>query len=380
VDLRKNRAKPKRDKAGWTRQFREGDRHIDESATVESVRAKGDLSRRRTIIVGDARDAALREGLVVALRGLIAEVEENPGPRAGDAVQTWACTVRRVLRTRLIKERHPIAVGDRVKFAPVEVAGETGRFALEGRELPEAVIEAVEPRRTTLVRQYERKVHAVAANVDVVVIVASANAPTLRPHLIDRYMVMAHHGGMRPVVCINKADLDADGAAAAVAKRYRCLGYRAIMTCVLDGLGLDELCDAVRDATSVFVGQSGVGKSSLLNALAPGFRLRVGELTEMERGRHTTTTAQLLKWPFGGHVVDTPGVRQFEFAEIEAHEIDDCFVEFVDLIPRCRFAGCSHTHEVGCAVKQAVEEGRIAPERYDSYCKMYEECAEKPRY
>lgn len=376
VDLRKNREKAARDKAQWTRHYREDSVQHEDAAKEQSVRAKGELSRKRTVVVHDdsVAEQTWRNGLVVRMRGLIAEVD--------DGKQLWACTVRRLLRTRLIKERHPITVGDRVRFAPVEVAGEQSQQVSKDRELPEGVIEDVEARTTTLVRHYDRRLQVVAANVDLALIVMAADQPTLRPHLIDRYLVAVHSGDMRPVVCINKTDLDRDGFATTVAERYRRIGYKALLTCVIDGRGIDELRETLRDQTSVLVGPSGVGKSSLLNALDPNLSLRVGSLTDLQRGRHTTTTADLLKWAFGGYVVDTPGMRQFDIAEVEATEIEAYFLEFVDLISQCRFPDCSHTHEEGCAIKAAVQEGDVFQERYDSYCKMYEECRakEKDRY
>ena len=143
---------------------------------------------------------------------------------------------------------------------------------------------------------------------------------------------------------------------------------------------MDELRELLAGQTSTLVGPSGVGKSSLLNAIEPGFSLKVGTLTDLARGRHTTTTARLLPWSFGGYVVDTPGLRQFELASVEAEEVEAYFKEFVDLIQQCKYPNCSHTHEANCAIKAAVEEGRITPERYDSYCKMYEECAARRHY
>jgi ribosome biogenesis GTPase len=374
IDLRKNRGKPARRKSGWTRQVRAGDERVEEATQFEAVRAKGDLSRRRTVIIGDepAQRSLWRDGVVVAVRGLVSEVDDGGG--------RWACTVRRMLRTRLISERVPITVGDVVRFAPVEQGGEPARVVSEGEALPEGVIEEVSPRKTVMTRQYERKVQVVAANVDQVVIVVAADRPTLRPHLVDRYLVMVHKGDMRPLVCINKVDLDGDGVAAEVSARYAGLGYRSLLTSVVDGRGIEELRGALQGQTSVVVGPSGAGKSSLLNALEPGLALKIGTLTDLERGRHTTTTARLLRWSFGGYVVDTPGMRQFELSGVEADELEAYFREFVGLIPQCRFPGCSHTHEVGCAVKEAVEAGGISGERYESYCKMYEECASRRKY
>lgn len=374
IDLRKNRAKPTRDKSEWTKGYHDGDVAREDTAGVENVRAKGDLSRKRTIVVDGTPDPdiQLHSGTVVRLRGLVAEVD--------DGKIIWACTVRRMLRTRLIQQRHPIAVGDKVKFQPVKMAGEQSTMMSMAEEMSEGVIDDVEPRKTILLRKYERKLQAVAVNVELVVIVVAADQPPLRPHLIDRYLVSIHQGDMTPLICINKADLDVDGIAAVVAQDYCNIGYQAVLTCTQDGRGLDELRERLKDHTSVFVGPSGVGKSSLLNAFDPALKLAVGTLSDLERGRHTTTTASLLRWRFGGYVVDTPGIRQFEPADVEPEELEAYFREFVPLVPQCRFKNCSHTHEVGCAIHAAVEEGMITHARYESYCKMYEECKANKTY
>ncbi|MCB9852954.1 MAG: ribosome small subunit-dependent GTPase A [Phycisphaerales bacterium] len=371
VEFRKNRGKAARDKAQWTRDFHRDAPKSDETSSSEAVRAKGDLSRKRTIVVDEGRGATLIPGTVVRMRGLIAEVD--------DGEKVWACTVRRVLRTRQIDERHPVAVGDRVRFSGVELGGESSVLTSDDRELSEGVIEEIEPRTTTLVRHYDRRVHVVAANIDLVVIVVAADQPTLRPHLVDRYLIAIHQGGMQPGICINKADLDADGYAAEVADRYRKIGYQVFLTSMVDERGIPALRDALTSRTSVLVGPSGVGKSSLLNALDPDLKLKVGDLSDLQRGRHTTTTASLLRWRFGGFVVDTPGTRQFDLARLASEEVEAYFKEFVDLVSGCRFPNCSHTHETGCAIKAAVETGEITNERYDSYVKIYEECRDKER-
>lgn len=371
VEFRKNRAKTARDKSQWTRQFQDDAEKSEEAVTHESVRAKGQLSRKRTVVVDEADTADLMTGTVVRMRGLIAEVD--------DGACTWACTVRRVLRTRQIDERHPVAVGDRVRFARVEMAGEGTTLMSDERELPEGVIEEIEPRTTTLLRHYDRRVQVVAANIDVVVIVVASDQPTLRPHLVDRYLVAIHQGDMRPVICINKIDLDVTGFAREVAGRYRSIGYSVVEACVPDQTGIDQLRAELSNRTSVLVGPSGAGKSSLLNALDSSLRLKVGDLSDLQRGRHTTTTASLLRWQFGGYVVDTPGTRQFDLAGIEAGEVEAYFKEFIPHIGGCRFPDCSHTHEIDCAIHAAVEAGGISAERYESYVKIYEECREKER-
>jgi len=367
VDLRRNREKSARDRTEWTRLYRSGSKKADDAAQGEQVRARGDLSRKRTIIESEFV-GALR-GTAVSMRGQIVEVH--------DGQQIWACTARRLLRNRLIDQRHAIVVGDRVVFTAVEVGGEASRAVSSEQSHPEGVIEAVEPRTTTLIRQYERRQHVIAANVDNVCVVVAADQPTLRPHLIDRYLVAIHKGGMRPVICINKADLDQEGFAAEVCERYRTIGYCAILASAPSGQGVEALRVELKDRTSVLVGPSGVGKSSLINALDPSYQLAVGKLSDLQRGKHTTTTARLLNWAFGGYIVDTPGIRQFELADVESAELEAYFKEFVDLIPDCRFPDCTHTHETDCAVVTALEAGRVHPERYDSYCRMLEECREK---
>jgi ribosome biogenesis GTPase len=371
VEMRRNRAKTTRGKGDLTQKYRSEDVKTEDSKNTENVRAKGGLSRKRTIILHEEEtgETSLRDGVVVALRGLIAEVDEGG--------QIWGCTVRRMLRTRTIQERHPIAVGDKVRFLPVESGGKEGVAMSAAHSLREGVIEEVAPRTTTLMRQYERRVQVVAANVDLAVIVMAADQPTLRPHLIDRYLVSAHMGAMRPIICINKADLDVDGFAAEVAERYTAIGYTAILTSVVEGRELERLREVLRNQTSVLAGPSGVGKSSLLNALDPNLRLEVGTLTDLQRGRHTTTTARLLRWAFGGYVVDTPGLRQFDLTGIEAEEVEAYFREFAELVQQCGFPNCSHTHEENCAIRAAVVEEIISPDRYESYCRLYEECVSK---
>lgn len=367
VDFRKNRGKAARDRT-WTRRVKAGDETVHDAENVENVRAKGSLSRKRTIIVrDDPVQSGWQKGIVLTMRGLVSEVD------AGGKV--WACTVRRKLRTLLISHRVPLAAGDEVWFSP----GDAASGAADGA-LPEGVIEHVAPRRATLLRQYERRQQVVAANVDNAVITMAAEQPKFRPHLIDRYLVAIHAGEIRPILCMNKRELDEDGTAAETVELYQSLGYKALFVSAARGEGIDELRSLLMAQVSVFVGPSGVGKSSLINALQPGLGVEVGTLSDLDRGRHTTTTARLLKWDFGGYLVDTPGMRQFELADVKAVDLEAYFIEIRDRVARCRFQNCTHTVEDGCAILAAVEAGEVSPLRHDSYVKMFTECSERERY
>ena len=361
VAFRGNRSAPARQKQ-WTRLAR--DEGVDEldTETSESVVAKGALSRKRTVIVPDdqAGEDQVRkrlEGTVVAMRGRIAEVD------AGD--RTWPCTIRRVLRTRKIKERHPVVVGDRVRFSVV----------LHGKAIAdEGVIESVRARSSELSRRSGRRIHVIAANVDRVLIVSSAAMPEPKPHLIDRYIVAALAGRMEPVICLNKIDLIPTDDAGGLLQRYRTLGYRTLTTSTITEKGIYELAALLAGKSTVVAGQSGVGKSSLVNAVEPGLNIRVGEIIDhTSKGRHTTSTARL--WPLraGGYVVDTPGIKSFDVSIVPKHELEMYFVEFIERVAGCKFGDCTHVDETHCAIKAAVEAGDIHPERYASYVRLYEE-------
>ena len=333
----------------------------DNAAHGERIAAKGELSRKRTIIVrSDAGPPeGLRPGIVLAVRGLYADVD--------DGTRTWPCTIRRIVRTRRIQERNAVTVGDRVHFSVGTDAGAEG------------AIEFVEPRRGTLQRLTGKRVHTIAANVDQAIIVSSAAEPAPKPHLIDRYIVAALYGGIAPVICMNKIDLDVAGAAASILDRYRALGYTVLGASARTGAGIDELRAVFKDKESAVAGQSGVGKSSLLNAVQPGLELKTGDIIEQtQKGRHTTTTARLIRLDMGGYVVDTPGIRSLDISRVPHFEIEAYFAEFVDRVKDCKFRNCSHTHEIGCAIKAAVERGEIHPDRYATYVELFEE-AGRPR-
>ena len=397
VDFRQNRGQRRRSD-DWTKRYHEDTEKLADTLSGESVRPKGDLSRKRTICV-DADESPIideslwRPGVVTLIHGQICRVEDESGRR-------WDCTVRRVLRTLLIEQRSSVTVGDRVWFGPAPMAESKDEAGI-------GVIERVEPRKTLLSRGARighdkqrgghRRQHLIAANVDQLIIVTSAAQPAFKPHLVDRYLVAAGKGDLRPIICVNKCDLIAADQRVTVVDEeddegdhleddttghtfeevldeFRKLGYCVIETSATRGDGIEQLRAELKNRTSVFSGQSGVGKSSLLNAIQPGLELEVGEVSdENEKGRHTTTHARLIRLEFGGYVVDTPGIRSFDLWNVEPGELEGLFCELAPVIAKCRFNDCHHLDEAGCAVIEAMQDGRISPRRYFSYVKMLNE-------
>jgi ribosome biogenesis GTPase len=365
VDLRKNRSKPPRQRH-WTRGFQEHGFTDEATASAERVRAKGDLSRRRTIIQEETpspdagqepaempavADSGCLAGRVLRVHGLQSVVETDDG-------RQFRCVVRRLLRTLATDERSIVTTGDRVWFRPAPNH--------------EGLIERVEPRHGLLTRASRGREHVLVANVDQVVIVVALVEPDLKPHLIDRYLASAEQGGIKPIICLNKADLVDPALIQPLVGLYSQLGIPTLLTSAATRLGIDRLWERLRGRQTVFSGQSGVGKSSLLNAIQPGLGLYVREVSDTtQKGRHTTTTAQLLRLDFGGWVVDTPGIRQFQLWDILPEEVEGFFPEFRPYVHLCGYPDCTHTHEDRCAIKEAVQRRYISEHRYTSYLGLF---------
>jgi ribosome biogenesis GTPase len=382
VDLRKNRSKAPRQRT-WTRDF-EGPEGADDTTPLgERVRPRGELSRRRTIIQDEPTaeaDAGGQEpaempavdssvclpGRVLRVHGLFSIVETPTG-------QQYRCAVRRLLRTLATEERNIVTTGDRVWLRPASTGQAEGvEVQPEGMLLREGVIERIEPRHGLLTRASRKREHVLVANVDQVVFVVSLVEPDLKPHLIDRYLASALQGDIQPLLCLNKADLVDPALYQPLVGYYSQLAVPTFLTSATTGQGIDLLRERLRDWETVFSGQSGVGKSSLLNAIQPELGLRVREVSEVnQKGRHTTTTAELIRLDFGGWVVDTPGIRQFQLWNLLPEEMEGFFAEIRPFVPLCGFPDCTHTHEDRCAVKRAVLRRQISSSRYTSYIGMF---------
>jgi ribosome biogenesis GTPase / thiamine phosphate phosphatase len=367
--FRKNREVRTR-KTDFTRDFDRDGLDEDETQREERISGKGDLTRKRTIcgqevelgdepglgVQLDVDESVCRRGRVLAIRGLASEVEDERGT-------VHQCATRRLLKTLSTDQRHVVAVGDRVLFRPVE-----------GSDPPEGVIERVEPRRGSICRTTRGRQQILVTNVDQLLIIASAAEPRLKPNLIDRLLLAAEKGRMRPVICINKIDLVEPASLQPLVGVYAQMGYRVLLSSAKTGFGVERFRRALAGQESVVVGQSGVGKSTLLNCVEPGLARCVRPVSsDTEKGVHTTTTAELLPLSFGGYVVDTPGIRQFQLWDVIPEEVAGFFRDVRPYVSLCRFPDCTHTHEDDCAVKDAVADGRIDERRYDSYCHLIED-------
>jgi ribosome biogenesis GTPase len=273
-----------------------------------------------------------------------------------DDGQTIEAGLRGRLRLRGVRTTNPIAVGDRV--------------VLDG-----GMITDIEPRRNYIIRRasnLSKESHILASNIDRAVLVATLVQPDVRTEFIDRFLVTCEAYGIPVTIVLNKTDLGAP--AQEFIHTYRLAGYDVLEIAALHGEGLDTLNDLLKDRTTLIAGNSGVGKSTIIKAIIPSADVRTGEISDAHnKGRHTTTHAAMYPLPHGGYVIDTPGVKGFGLIDIAPQELARYYPEMMSRVPNCRFPNCTHTHEPGCAVRQAVESGDIATSRYISYLKTLEE-------
>lgn len=278
------------------------------------------------------------------------------------------------IRLRNNESTNPVAVGDRVRFESA-----LDNIADITLETPAQISEVLD-RKNHLIRKstnLSRQSHVIAANVDMAFAVVSLYFPEIKLPFLDRMLVTCEVYGIPVTIVLNKVDLYRNEAPEAVADFidiYTNAGYRVVCTSARTGEGIAELQGLATGNVCLFSGESGVGKSSLIKALDPSLDPKIGRISDAHlQGKHTTSLYEMYRLQAGGWVIDTPGLRGFGLVNLEKDEISRYFPEMLKISGDCRFTPCTHTHEPGCAVKEAVEDGRISPERYSSYLGMIEE-------
>jgi len=298
------------------------------------------------------------QGLVIKSTGSWYEVQTDKG-------RAIKCRIKGKFRTLDIKTTNPIAVGDRVRVEP-EPDQETG------------LITELEPRKNYIIRKsvnLSKQAQIIAANLDQAFLIVTLASPRTSLGFIDRFLVTAEAYGIPAKLIFNKLDLfSAEGLDILTQYQsiYERAGYPCFSVSALKSTNLDKLRELLKDKVTLVSGHSGVGKSTLINALLPGSELKTGEISDWsDKGKHTTTFAEMFKLPFGGYLIDTPGIRELGVFDIEKQELGRLFPEIRTLMDDCRFHNCRHINEPGCAVLEALEAGELEPSRYDSYLSIY---------
>ena len=280
--------------------------------------------------------------------------------------ELFPAVIKGKLRLKGFNSTNPIAVGDVVEY--------------ERNEGEMATIRNILPRKNHIIRKstnLSRQSHVIASNLDMVFLIVTVELPEVKLPFVDRFLVTCEAYNVPVTIILNKMDIyspDALQMVEAFKDIYENAGYRVIESSAATGLGMEEIRECCKERIVLFSGQSGVGKSSLISALDPDLNLRVGEISAYhQQGKHTTTFYEMHPIASGGFVIDTPGIRGFGLVDVSELELSGYFPEMLRVEDNCRFAPCTHTHEPGCAVKEAVENGEISVERYESYLGMLDE-------
>jgi len=297
-------------------------------------------------------------GIVTKSTGSWYQVKDDNG-------NSYECRIKGKFRTHGIKTTNPIAVGDIVDFE-LEPGQDSG------------VITQLEPRRNYIIRRsvnLSKQTQIIGANLDQAILVVTLASPPTSTGFIDRFLVTAEAYSIPAILVFNKLDLFSDEGLEILAEYmdlYENLGYPCYAVSALKGEHIEELRQLLKDKTTLVSGHSGVGKSTLINAIVPGLELKTGIISEWsDKGKHTTTFAEMIDLPFGGQLIDTPGIRELGIVDIEPQELSHYYPEMRKLLNQCKFHNCRHINEPGCAVLAGLETGEIEPSRYESYISIY---------
>ena len=311
------------------------------------------------------KEMDLKQGLVIKSTGSWYTVEDENG-------DTFECKIKGTFRIKGIKNTNPIAVGDRVEFTPQNVSASENDAQI-------GMISSIYERKNYIIRRsvnLSKQAHIIAANIDQAVLVVTLNYPVTTTTFIDRYLASAEAYRIPVMIVFNKIDSynkEHLNRLEELKTLYQNIGYQCLTTSAKTGEGMQSLKEALQNKSNVVNGHSGVGKSTLINFLQPGLNLKTKEISDSHKtGKHTTTYSELFKLDFGGYIIDTPGIKAFGVLEMEPWEISHYFVEIFKISENCQYNNCSHTHEPGCAVKVAVENGEIASSRFISYLGLLE--------
>jgi ribosome biogenesis GTPase len=304
-------------------------------------------------------DSNTERGVVFRSTGSWYDVQDGMG-------ETVRCRIKGKIRLQGIRTTNPIAVGDFVQFTRVEDG--TGS------------IDSIEERRNFIARKsvnLSKESHVVASNLDRAFLIVTIAKPRTSSGFIDRFLVTAEAIGIPATIVFNKMDLlegdeEASSRQEELEKIYADVGYKTLRVSAETGMGIAEMKSALKDGIYLLSGHSGVGKSTIINRLVPGLELKTADVSESHsKGRHTTTFAEMFSVPEGGFIIDTPGIKGFGLVALQKETLNHQFPEFFALLMGCKFNNCVHTDEPGCAVRKAVEEGKVSEERYGNYVEMY---------
>lgn len=306
----------------------------------------------------------LKEGLVTKSTGSRYHVVSDN--------EEFECRIKGKLRTKGIRTTNPLSVGDIVYFSVQDEIADSGK--------PLGIISKLKERKNYIIRKsvnLSKESHIIAANIDQAFIIVTVNYPVTTLNFIDRFLVTAEAYNIPIILIFNKIDLYNESEMEKVNEWfgiYHELGYKCVGTSVMTGQGIEELKGLMHNKISVFGGISGVGKSSLINAVDSNLKLKTNEISEAHKsGKHTTTFSEMFDLEMGGYIIDTPGIRSFGMIDMKNDDVSHYFPEIFETSHSCRFNNCTHTHEPGCAVKAGVEDGSIAYSRYNNYLSILNE-------